>query len=188
MGIGPEGRPLLATGPRQASGRRLHVSILDPFAPAGEGVADGWASLPGPELLLESWFGLLDGRPVALVTTRSAEKLSVFAEKRVRIFALERSDRSRAGSDPLLAFESGANLWQRLLPVIRDVVGDGLDDLVPGNWKGIKDDTLVLESHLQPGAGRPMKAPTRTRFDLDDADRGRSPTVGIWTETACRNS
>jgi hypothetical protein len=171
VGRADDGRLYLAAGPRHHVGRRLRTVRIDPLGEEGERRAEIWSRLPGPERILEDFFGILDGRPILIVTTRSAEKLSFFAEKRLRIFPLEGGDRSKVGSPPLLALETKANLWQAILPVIVDLDADGLEDLVLGYWKGLKDDTLVLDAYLRRADGSFRRSPGTTRFDAEDADR-----------------
>jgi hypothetical protein len=104
------------------------------------------------------------------VATRPAEKLSLFGEKLVRLFPLG-TDRTRVGKAPLAAFESGANLWQRIHPTLGDVNGDGREDLVLGYWKGLKDDTLVLDAYARRADGSFDPKARTTTFDIDSADR-----------------
>lgn len=171
LGAGPAGRPLLAAAPIAADALRLRTVLFDPEAPpTDERQSEAWSRLPEREKVLESAFLRLDGRPVLAITSRPADKLSFFGEKLVRVFPLER-DRSRAGIEPLLAAESGMNLWQESRLVARDVDGDGRDDLIAAYWKGLKDDRIVLDAYVrQPDGAFDRKAKT-TAFDVADANR-----------------
>jgi len=171
LGPGPGGRPLLAASPIAADALRIRTVLLDPEAPTPEErQSEAWARLPERERVLETAFLRLDGRPVLVLTSRPADKLKLFGEKQIRVFPLER-DRSRAGIDPLLATESGMNLWQESRLVARDLDADGREDLVATYWKGLKDDQVVLDAYLRrPDGSFDPKART-TAFDVDDADR-----------------
>lgn len=193
VGLSRHDRPLMASGPRQAAGRRLRSVLLDPLGPEKTRRLETWARLPRPEMLMESWFGLLDGAPILMVTTRSAEKLSFFAEKRVRVFPLIQTDRSRTGSEPVMAFDSGANLWQRIHPWVGDLNGDGWDDLVLAYWKGLKDDTVVLDAYVRRPGGTGLRGPGRTRFDVEEGQRdvlsyGRDLDGDGWPELMVQGS
>lgn len=165
------GRLLFAVGPEAHGSRRLHTILIDPLAGEEGRRVEVWSRLPAPERLLESSFSILDGRPALIATTRSAKKLSLFEEKLLRVWYLDEPDRTRAGSRPVHAVESGANLWQMSTPSILDVNGDGLEDLVLAYWKGLKDDRVVLDAYLrQPGGGFARSAGS-TQFEVEDADR-----------------
>jgi hypothetical protein len=168
---GPDGRPRLAAAPIAADALRLRTVLLDPEAQAPEArQSESWARLPQRERVIETAFLRIDGQAVLALTSRPADKLSFFGEKLIRLFPLER-DRSRAGIEPLLATESGMNLWQDARLVARDLDGDGHEDLIAAYWKGLKDDQVVLEAYLKlPDGSFDRKART-TAFDVDDANR-----------------
>jgi len=50
---------------------------------------------------------------------------------------------------PLFAVETRVNAWQSVRLFVRDVDGDGRDDLVLGYWKGLTDDRVVLERQFR---------------------------------------
>jgi len=171
VGPGPAGRILFAVGPERVESRRLRTLLLDPAAPGSARVIEVWSRLPGPEVVIESFYTILDGRPALIVTTRSARKLSFLEEKTLRVFFLDGPDRSRAGSTPVFAVESNANLWQQALPVVTDVDRDGREDLVFAYYRGIKDDRVVLDVYIRGEDGAFARSPRSTQFELDDADR-----------------
>jgi hypothetical protein len=165
------GHVVYVTPPRPFGKTRLRSTLIDPEAPDRDAmVIESWASLPEPEDLLQWDHRVLDGRPVLVVQTKTAEKLALFGEKRVRVFGLD-PDRSRSGFPPLLAAESGMNLWQGGTPWILDVNGDGRDDLVIGYWKGLKDSRVVLEVFLRDADGSFAEKPRTTAFDVEDGER-----------------
>jgi hypothetical protein len=170
IGRGASQRMLFATAPEAAGGQRLHTVLLEPEAPASERSVDCWAQLPGPERLLDSALTLRDGRPVLVVTTMSAEKLSVFGEKGLRVFPLG-GDRTRGGGAPEFVATTGLNLWQPGWISMTDFDRDGRDDLVIGYWKGLKRSIAALEIHRGEGARGFAKART-TEIDVKDADEG----------------
>lgn len=171
VGAGPSGRPLLASAPIAADAMRLHSVLFDPTAPtAEERQVEAWARLPQQERVIETAFLRLDGRPALAVTSRRADKLSFFGEKFLRLYPLER-DRSRAGLDPLFAAESRMNLWQSARLVVLDADGDGRDDLVAAYWKGLKDDTVVIDAYLRREDGSFDPDPRSTAFDVKDGER-----------------
>ena len=161
---------LFAAGPETVGQGRLRTLLVDPDAPEESRRVECWSRLPGAERLLEQRFVQLDGRPHLVLTTISAESLSLFGEKRLRLFALEH-DRTRVGRMPVLAVESHMNLWQSGLPSVTDANGDGRDDLVLAYWKGLKDSRVVLDAYLRRPDGSFATAPVTTAFDVEDADR-----------------
>lgn len=169
LGRSADGTLIHAIGPNRVGQDRLKTTRIE-LAPDGrQKTIESWARLPNPEDVLEQ-FLLMDGeRPLVLVLTKPADKLSLFGEKRLRLFTLER-DRSRLGLLPLLATESRMNLWQQSTPRFADANGDGLDDLVIGYWKGLKDSRVVLDVYLREGASF-ATAPKTTAFDVKDGDR-----------------
>lgn len=160
---------LIALGPEPFGEDRLHTLLLDPAHPHDEAV-ESWSLLPGPEKLIESTLLRIDGRPALAVTTRSAEKLSLFKEKWLRVFFLE-ADRTKRGHVPVLAVETRINLWQPTEPVAIDVDRDGRQDLVLPYWKGLKNSHLVLDTYLRKEDGSFERSPRSTSFEVEDANR-----------------
>ena len=150
--------------------RRLRLVLLDPDGPKDAVSIEAWARFPGRERALEHTVALLDGVPVLVVLTTTADKLSLFGEKKLRIFPLA-PDRTRSGVAPLFADETGINLWQGTSPEILDLDKDGHEDLVLVYWKGLKDTIAALEVRRRNADGTFARAKTLT-FDVTDGDRG----------------
>jgi hypothetical protein len=173
VGIGDDGTLLFATRAEAHGTQRLQVQLIA-IAPSGMSqVTDCWARLPAPEEVLEEKVLVVDGRAMLLVTTKPANKLSLFGEKRLRLFPLRR-DRSRLGRPPVFVAESRMNLWQAAEPMLADVNGDGREDLVIGYWKGLKDDRVVLDAYLRQEDGSFSTSPSTTGFDVEPAKRRSS--------------
>ena len=165
------GRVVYVTPPKSFGKTRLRTTIIDPEGIAGDApVVESWARLPEPEDVLQWDHLVLDGNPVLVVQTKTAEKLALFGEKRLRMFGLD-PDRSRSGFQPLMAGVSGMNLWQGGTPWILDVNRDGRSDLVVGYWKGLKDSRVVLEVFLRDEDGGFAEKPRTTAFNVDDGER-----------------
>ena len=164
------GQVAYVTPPRPFGKTRLRTMIIHPEAEGSQQVVESWSALPEPEDLLEWHHLVLDGRPVLVVLTKTSEKLALFGEKRIRMYGLER-DRSRSGFQPLMAADSGMNLWQAGTPWILDVNRDGRSDLVIGYWKGLKNSRVVLEAFLRNEDGTFATKPGTTAFDVEDGDR-----------------
>ena len=104
------------------------------------------------------------------VATKPSGKLGLFGEKRIRLFPLEH-DRTRLGWPPLMAATSNMNLWQQSTPVMLDVNADGMEDLVVGYWKGLKNSRVVLDAYLRMPDRSFAKVPKTTAFDVEDGNR-----------------
>ncbi len=113
---------------------------------------------------------MFDDRPVLLVLTRPAQKLSLFGEKRLRLFHLE-ADRSRTGHAPFFEIETRINFWQTSRPFVLDVDGDGRRDLVFGYWKGLIGDKFVLDAYVRDEDGELRRSPRTTSFGVKKGDR-----------------
>lgn len=170
IGRGRSGRMLFATVPEAVGNQRLRTFLLDPDGPPETARVECWMQLPTPERLLDSGFFLVDGAPVLVVTTMSAEKLSVFGEKRLRVFDLG-TDRTRVGAPPAFAAVTGLNIWQEARPAVTDLDRDGRDDLVIAYWKGLKSTIAALEVYRGVPEGGFSK-PRTMEFDVKDADVG----------------
>ncbi len=163
------GRMVFATDPEPLGRRRLRTLLLDPEGPAETRVVESWALFPEPEGLVDSAFAMLQGAPVLIVTTTSAEKLSLLGEKALRIYPLG-GDRTRAGDAPLFAATTGINLWQRTFPAVVDLDRDGRDDVVLAYWKGLKKTIAALEVY-QGGPATGFAKPRSMSFDVDDGEK-----------------
>lgn len=168
--IGAAGDTLhFATPPVAQSRRRLRGHAV---AIAGDEVRHHawWAGLPDAEEVLETHFVMFGAEPALLVTTRRADKLGLFGEKLLRLFRL-REDRSRTGHPPFFSARTQANLWQSVMPYVRDVDGDSVDDLILAYWKGLKDDRVVLDVYPGRSDGSLSSSPRTTAFDVAGGDR-----------------
>lgn len=153
--------PLYAVGPQPHGRDRLTTLLIDPQG----GQVEAWSRLPGPESVDGRWLLLLGGRPVLAVATLDAEKVGVFAKKRLRLFALA-ADRTRAGAPPVLALETASRRWQEAAPVVVDADGDGRDDLVVIQPEGLAGKELLVESFLGRGDGRLEPRGRRTLLEV----------------------
>jgi hypothetical protein len=163
------GRMVFATDPEPLGRRRLRTLLLDPDGPAETRVVESWALFPQPESPVDSAFAMLQGSPVMLVTTTSADKLSLLGEKALRIYPLG-GDRTRAGDAPLFAATTGINLWQQAYPSVVDLDGDGRDDLVLAYWKGLQNAIAALEVY-KGGAASGFGKARSSSFDVDDGEK-----------------
>ena len=140
----PDGE-VLAVGPEAVGTHRLR-SELDSAA----GRTEIWSRLPGAERVQWSWFHVLDGRPVLVVTTNSADKLGVLERQRLRVFSLY-GDRTQAGVGPWLAAKTTSRRWQRVEPFVADVDSDGDQDLVVAQVDGLGSGKTRLEAFINTG-------------------------------------
>ena len=85
LGRAASGRMLFATEPEPLGKRRLRTVLLDPDGPAGSQAVECWVLFPESERVVDSGFLILDGAPVLVVTTTSADKLSLNFSKRIGI-------------------------------------------------------------------------------------------------------
>jgi hypothetical protein len=163
------GRLAFATEPEPIGRRRLHTLLLDPDGPAETRSIESWALFPEAERVVDSAFATLNGAPVLIVTTTSADKLSLLGEKALRLYPLS-GDRTRAGDAPLFAATTGLNLWQVASPAVVDLDRDGKDDLVLAYWKGLKNAIAALEIYR--GAGASFEKPSSISFDVAEGEKG----------------
>ncbi len=170
VGSGPDGTLVIAAGPETHGRRRLRCVLIEVPRAGPVRAREVWSRLPSVEQVIETTWLMIDGAPHMAVTTRRADKLSLLEEKLLRLFPMG-TDRSRAGEDPLLAIETNANLWQRVVIRLRDVDGDGRADLVLGYWKGIKDDDVVLDVYRRRPDGLFDASARRTKLTFEDASR-----------------
>jgi hypothetical protein len=169
VGRSTSGRMVFATEPEAFGRRRLHTLLLDPDGPIGTQSIESWALFPTPERVVDSAFVMLNRAPVLLVTTTSADKLSLLGEKALRLYPLA-GDRTRAGDAPLFAATTGLNLWQEANPAVVDLDQDGRDDLVLAYWKGLKNAIAAMEIYRGTGSG--FEKPRSISFDVTEGERG----------------
>jgi len=168
IGLGANGRMLYATDPEPMGPRRLRALLLDPDGPADSRSLECWAQLPEPERVVDSGFVMLDHVPTLVIATTSAEKLSLFGEKGLRIYPLT-ADRTRMGGAATFAATTGINLWQQAIVSAQDLDGDGHDDLALAYWKGLKDSIAALE--IYPGGPKGFSKSRTLTFDVPAGER-----------------
>jgi len=152
---------LYAVGPEAFGRQRLRSLLVD--ATTGE-TWETWSQLPGPEVVQWSWYRVINGHPMLLVTTNSADKLGVFEHQQLRVFALSQ-DRTRAGKGPILVAKTASNRWHRLWHFVVDVNADGRDDLVLLQTDGMGGGKLVAEAWLANDKGGFETRAPRTAMD-----------------------
>jgi len=167
--VGSDG-PLFATDPEPIGTSRVRTFLITPDLRPSRAPVECWARLPGPERVLDSGFAVMDGAPVWIALTMSAEKLSVFGEKALRIYGLS-GDRTRVGEAPRATATTGLNIWQPAFPVVADLDGDGHDDLVLGYWKGLRRSIAALEVYRGAGKGQLGKRHDM-EIPVEEADEG----------------
>ncbi len=160
----------LATRPEAVGTERLRSWLID-GAPEARSVSECWMRFPSSERLIDRQYMVLDGKPVLLVATMTAEKLSLFGEKALRLYPLH-ADRTRSGAKPLFAATSQMNIWQPMHAGFRDADGDGREDLAIAYWKGLKDSTLMTDVYLRSPDGAFQSRARSQSFDVEDADKG----------------
>ena len=151
-----EEEAVYAVGPEAVGDRRLRTTLLAETGSPEDGSPESdrreaWSRLPAPERVQWSWFDVLDGRPILVVTTNSADTLGVLERQNLRLFAL-RADRTQAGAGPWLAARTSSRRWQPVQPWVVDVENDGDDDLVVAQFDGLGGGKVKLEVFLNNGA------------------------------------
>jgi hypothetical protein len=141
------GTPRMVLGPEAHGKRRLRSVLLEPNPSGGLETLETWNMLPTAEDLEESWYVELNGELALIVTTVLAEKHGVFEKKKLRVFKLA-ADRTRSGSGPVLEVMTRSRNWYRTCAGVADVNGDGLDDLISAQPKGLGAGSLWVEAHL----------------------------------------
>lgn len=146
-----------AIGPEPIGHRRLRSLLLP--ASGGE-PREVWSHLPGAEQIQHSWFAVIDGRPVLIVTTNSADKLGVFERQNLRLFSLY-ADRTQSGIAPWLATQTTSRRWQHVEPFVTDLDADGDDDLIILQLDGLGGGKVKAEAFINSGR-RSFEARTRS--------------------------
>jgi hypothetical protein len=159
-----------ATDPEPIGALRVRTTLTTPDASPRRDPIECWARLPAPERVLDNTFAIMDGTPVWIATTMSAERLDVFGEKLLRIYPLA-GDRTRVGVLPRATATTGLNIWQTGFPVVLDLDRDGHDDLAISYWKGLRRSIAAVEVYPGESSGQLGKR-REIEFTVDDADEG----------------
>lgn len=147
-----EGEPRLVLGPEAHGKRRVRSVLLTASRGGVLASQEAWSMLPTAEDIEESWYVELNGKPALIVSTVMAEKHGVFEKKKLRLFELA-VDRTRSGSGPLLEVMTRSRNWYGTCAGIADLNGDGLDDVVSAQPKGLGAGSLWVETYLARSAG-----------------------------------
>jgi len=145
--------PLYLVGPEANGKTRLHTLMITRDAEGNPQRTESWSRFPGPEAVEGHWFVRVDGQPMLIVTSTGAEKISIFEEQSLRVFALT-ADRSRAGQPPRLAVPTVSRRWFPARPFVLDVDKDGHDDLIVVQQEGLRGKALIAETWFGQGNGR----------------------------------
>jgi hypothetical protein len=144
--------PLYLVGPEENGKTRLRTLLLTRDADGAEQRTEAWSRFAGPEAVGAHWFVRIDGRPMLLVTTTGAAKVSLFEKQKIRLFPLT-ADRSRAGQSPVLGAPTESHRWFPAEPTIADLDRDGRDDLVVVQQEGLRGKSLRVEAFFGQGDG-----------------------------------
>jgi hypothetical protein len=145
--------PLYLVGPEANGKTRLHTLMITRDAEGNPQRTESWSRFAGPEAVESHWFVRVDGQPMLIVTSTGAEKISIFEEQSLRVFALT-ADRSRAGQPPRLAVPTVSRRWFPARPFVLDLDKDGHDDLVVVQQEGLRGKALIAETWFGQGNGR----------------------------------
>ena len=164
-----EGLTRLVLGPEAHGKRRVRSVLLTP-SPTGEiATFEAWNMLPTPEDIEESWYVEFNGEPALIVTSVLAEKHGVFEKKKLRLFQLT-ADRTRSGSGPLLEVMTRSRNWYATCAGIADLNGDGLDDVVSAQPKGLGAGSLWVEGFLSRSEGGFEPKPRGSEIDVEEGE------------------
>lgn len=150
---------LWIVGPRIVGGRLVLWSV-DPETGTSEEI---WCRLPAPESVEHSHLVRLRGEPALVAFTTDAEKVGVFAKLDLRVWWLV-PDRTRRGALPALRAETATRRW--FVPGVRaeDFDGDGREDLIVLQPRGMGGGELRAEV-WPAGAGVRFEEPLHTDLD-----------------------
>lgn len=154
----PEDVPRFILGPEAHGNRRIRSVLITPSTEGEPTIFEAWSMLPTAEEIEESWYLKFNGEPALIITSVMAEKHGVFEKKKLRLFQLT-ADRTRSGSGPLLEVMTRSRNWYGTCAGVADLNGDGLDDLVSAQPKGLGAGSLWVEGYLaRSGGGFEAKA------------------------------
>ena len=151
--------------------RRARADLIDVGADGTTTQVEAWMRFPEPERVLTGHALLYRDEPHLLVETVPADKAGVGTEKRLRLFPV-REDETRLGVAPIWSTRSSINAWEEVDFDVRDVDGDGVDDLVLGYWTGLARGKVVLDVYLGNAEGSFSTKARTTDFKVKKADRG----------------
>ncbi|NNL65896.1 MAG: VCBS repeat-containing protein, partial [Myxococcales bacterium] len=182
---------LYAAGPEPVGDRRLRTTLISIASTPEDERREAWSRLPTPERVQWSWFEVLDGRPVLIVTTNSAKKLGVLERQNLRLFSL-RGDRTQAGAGPWLTAQTSSRRWQRVEPWVVDIEQDGDEDLVVAQFDGLGSGKVKLEAFVNAGDRRFLARSRRTVIERaaaswhfgDDLTGDGLPDLVLYSEGA----
>jgi hypothetical protein len=157
---------LYLVGPEENGKTRLRTLLLTRGEDGKPQQIEAWSRFPGAEDVNEHWFVRVDGRPLLVVTTTGADKVSVFEKKKLRVFPLT-ADRTRVGQGPILTSPTGSHRWFPIEPTVVDLDRDGREDLVVVQQEGLRGKSLLVEAWFgqAQGHGR-FELPSR-KTDVD---------------------
>ena len=135
-------------GAPQAVGKQRVLTLLL----GADGASEAWSLLPVPEVFEEAHYATIDSGPALIVSAMDADKLGIFAGKKLRIFAL-RADRTEGGHPPILAAQTTSHLWFPVETTVTDVDRDGQDDVVVLQREGMGGGDTVVETFFGHGDG-----------------------------------
>lgn len=118
----------------------------------------------GPESVERHFWTRIDGRDGLITATAPSDKLGIFQKLNLRLF-LVGADRTRAGRGPRAELKTVARRWSMVGPKVRDVDGDGKDDLILVQEEGLSGDHLVIDIYRGRGTGLlETRRPRRTKL------------------------
>jgi hypothetical protein len=94
-----------------------------------------------------------------------ADKLGIFAGKRLRVFSLG-ADRTQAGHPPILAAQTSSHLWFPVTTDIADVDRDGHDDVIVTQRDGMGGGETVVETFFGRGGGSFVAPGRRQKWEI----------------------
>ncbi len=163
------GRAPWVLGPEAQGRRRLRTLLITASEDGEPQVAEAWNLLPNAEEIHESWYVRFNSRPSLIVTSVMAEKHGVFEKKKLRLFELT-TDRTRAGSGPLLEAMTKSRNWYGTCAGIVDLNRDGLDDVISAQPKGLGAGSLWVEAHIGNAGGGFEGKPWGSELEVDEGE------------------
>jgi hypothetical protein len=157
--------PRFAAGPEPQGEQRLKTLLFS--ATAGEAPVEAWSLLPAAAQDVESLYAVWDGQPVLAVT--SIPRFGIFVKRQLQLFLLTR-DRSRRGSEPVLALQTDCHLWHPLRTYFANLATTGRQDLVLIHPEGLSGKKLHFQVHTATGQGHFAAQPRTSSVDVKASD------------------